>query len=466
MPKPRPDAGQVLSVRLSLRVPASLRPRANSARPAAVWPTTVRLLPFAGHQGRVPWLATHGPGMREILQRIIRDGRISTFVMNEFYQLVLARSIDAHAGHIGDLARRLCGAAHVDQSSAGPDGAFSPPTGSPYHSALVIRDGEAFYAIGVEWRGKPDPKLDAIIAKALGRPTSADLPKGPDYSAIRAVRAFRIDQAGGLEQVLDDIVEDTWRSSMLVSVTASYANLVDNNRTWTDGVSRLNAAGVDHWRGFFAALRRVLIADSAERVVTDAAAYGARAFSNAHDADLEDYVAVREFAGEVAKVDGFLPSAAAAALASNLEAFKAENDLSYLLSRGYLLQIHDACRSSGHVDKEAEFDFSDLNDGVYVRASDESISLFLHDQNRRMRIDLQREGEVIRSISVSSCPRLRDMDLQHLASFSVSPEGVAAITDGELIEGDDIRAWNSFVVCVESAALSLDLEYAPGSLTP
>jgi hypothetical protein len=402
--------------------------------------------------------------MREILQRMIKvDGRVSTFVTSELYQLLLARSLDAHGSHVGDLALRLSVAGHVGHGSAGSAGAFSPLTGSPYHSALVIPDADSLYVIGVEWRGKPNPKLDAIIARALGRPSPRESPKGPDYNAISTLRVFRVPQ-GELGRILEGLVRDTWSASMLISMTPSYANLNDN--TWTDGVARLNVAGVDHWRGLCGALRRVLTADAAERVLADAAAYDARLFNNFPDPELDDYAAAREYAAEVARVDGYLPAAAATALVANLETFKAENDLSYLLSRGYLFQVYEACVASGHGDEEAEFDFSDLNSGAYATGEAGVISIFLRDQNRQMRIDLQRDGDIIQSVSVFSRPRDGDRDLQLLAAFSVSLEGGPLLTRGTLIAGDDIRAWNSFVVCTESAALSLEEEYADGAPGP
>lgn len=404
-----------------------------------------------------------------LLKAMAPRGRIDQSMLSEAIKAIAGRSLEAHGVHLSELAVKLAAKKATDPQSArrlpGPSGGgelsvFAPPTGDPWFSAIVVRYGKELFVFSIGLSGKPDPKLDQFIEDLLGRAIPRRADRQPDPRNVRRVDVYRIPVAGNLAVLFSEISATKWRSDKLFG--SSFSSCGENGR-WLDGNTDLSAAGVDHWVEAFGALRIVLDLDGDQaRIVNDAKIVGARTYRNFGDdtPDLAHYDAAVDYGIHFARLDDFVPSANCVSGIDALVAAQAGLDLHGTVDM--LDRIHEACTRAGHVNEDGEFDFNDL--GCFAHADQEGNvkRVSLRDQNRRHRAEFAASADGV-TVSVFSAPA----DAPHgsekpLVQIIVRPnrsDEQPMVTKGPGVVGDDIRAWNSFVSCVESADCCLEEDY-------
>ncbi|MGY3581797.1 hypothetical protein ACVIGB_000132 [Bradyrhizobium sp. USDA 4341] len=410
----------------------------------------------------------------QLFQQMIKDeGTISPFVITRVHQATSGQSLDAHGQHLGEVALDFARKGHVSRESALIDPfltLYAPDPGSSYHAALALKTPEDMFLLIVEWSGKPDPKLDRLLDEILEKKGARLRPRrdpaGPDYSRISEVRVLRLKNEDEIAAALKDAQESVWSPSLMIRARTSYR--FQGDRQWSPGNISVESEGIDRWPEFFAVLRRVLTAHDAGRVVRDGAEYATRIFPNEAGPrnDLPDYEAARLLGFSTAAADGFLPGENAEVMFRGLERFKAEADVRYLLNRDFLTGIYQHCLTQGHVAETSEFECNDMKDYVHVVERDGVVSLHLRDQNRRTRVDFTVDGDTVTSLDVWSAPISSPKDLSRLAKFDIRAGYRVETLEAPSIRLDGIRAWSSFVIGVESVAVSLDEYYSVASPAP
>lgn len=407
----------------------------------------------------------------DFLDAMAPRGRIDSLMLSEVLKSIVWRSVEAHGVHLSEVASHLAAGGAVDLSSARVGDsrsdirAFAPPTGDPWVSALAIRNGDDLFVACIEMSGKPDPELDNIFADIIGY-VPGEVSQ-PDPREVSRVDLFRLPVDGDLGKLFSDAGAG-WGSGCLFG--CSFSDNDHKTGRWDAGHVQLHADGLDHWTEAFAVFRSVLkTLGGQSRIANDAAAFGSRNYSSylKHTPALAHFEAAASYGDHLAGLDDYLPSASCVTGISDLLAAQVGRDLQG--SVDMLFRIHEACIRADHVSDDREFDFNDLNNFVHAAQDGDMRLISLSDQNRRHRAKFRTdEGGVI--IEVFSAPVDAPAGSETpLAQVIVPTDGVNAkpeVITGPGIGGDDIRAWNSFVGCVESADCCLDEEYGQSSPSP
>lgn len=405
-------------------------------------------------------------------------GRIDHTMPSEALKAIAGRSLEAHGIHLSELAVKLAAMGAVDLNSArslsasgdrGDVRVFVPPTGDPWVSALAVCTGDDLFVACIEMSGKPNPKLDDFIANHFGRTLRDRSDRRPDPQNVYRVDVYRLRAGGDLGKLFSEVVAEKWRSDKLFGCSFSF-EAHEKPGLWRAGNVDLSAAGVDHWVDAFAALRSVLeVVGDRSRIANDAEVFGSRIYSSYREAapDLAHFDAAADYGNHFARQDSYLPAVNCVKGMTDLAAMQAGLDMRATVDM--LFRIHETCVRFDHVSEDKEFDFNDLDDFVHADQNGKALQISLRDQNRRHRVEFQ-SGEGGVNVEVFSAPvdapAGSETALAHIAvrtdDRNVKPE----VVRGPGIVGDDIRAWNSFVSCVESADCCLDEEYNRSSPSP
>lgn len=404
-----------------------------------------------------------------LLEAMAPRGRIDQSMLSEALKAIAGRSLEAHGVHLSELAVRLADRGAGDQNSAcpmygrsdpNPISAFAPPTGDPWVSAVVIRAGEDLFVVGIELSGKPDPGLDKIVDDLLGRSLPRQAVRKPDPRDVRRVDVYHLPLGGDLGALNADINAKKWRSDKLFGCSFSFSG---EDGRWLAGNTDLSAAGVDRWVKAFEALRIVLDLDGdTARIANDAKVIGTRIYRNFRDEtpDLAHFDEASDYGIHFAYLDDFIPSANCVSGIEALAAAQVGLDMRGTVDMLY--RIHDACMRAGHVDEDGEYDFNDLDCFAHAGEAGGVQQISLRDQNRRHRVAFITDSSGVK-VDVFSAPVDAPVGSEKLlvqvAVCPDNPNAMPRVTKGPGIAGDDIRAWNSFVSCVESADCCLEEDY-------
>lgn len=404
--------------------------------------------------------------------------RMDQTMASESLAAIAGRSLEAHGVHLSELTVKLAAEGAVDLKSArafpAGDGrseawSFAPPTGDPWFSALAVRNGDDLVVTCIEMSGKPNPRLDEIITDHLGRLPREEAERRPDPRKVYSVEVYLLPAGGDLGKLFSDVVAEAWRHDKLFESSFSY-EVHDKPGVWHSGSINLSSAGVDHWVEAFAALRSVLEAlGDQSRIANDAESFGSRVYSNYREAaaELAHFDAAADYGDHFARLDSYLPAVNCVKGMTDLVATQAGLDLCG--AADMLFRIHETCVRGDHVDEGKEFDFNDLDNFVHADQDGDVLRISLRDQNRRHRAEFKvSEGGVnveVFSASIDA-PAGSEKPLAQIVvrtdDRNVKPE----VIRGPGIVGDDIRAWNSFVSCVQSADCCLEEEYSKSSPAP
>lgn len=409
-----------------------------------------------------------------LLEGMAERRRIDQSMLAEIMKSMAGRSLEAHGAHISKVAARLAASGAVDVDTARPlhgrfgskgPWAFAPPTGDPWIGALAVRVGADLFLARAELSGRPDPKIDAVIDRLLGTPAEKRAERVPVVEDVRRVDVYRLPSEADPKAVLADLAAGKWREKLFGCSFSSEAYDKGGAKTgrWNPGNDSLSGEGVDRWAEAFAALRAALeVLGDPGRIVADADMIRGRAWTAYGDETpcLKHHDMAAEYGRQYASSDDYLPSANCVTGVKEFTDAQVGGDIAALADA--IGRVHDACSRNGHAGEGGEFVFNDLDDRAHADGAGPRRSLRLRDQNRRHRVDILEDGNTIRFEVFSApidAPPAAD---KRLAAVELRRQGdllATRVEKGPGIVGDDIRGWNSFTCCVESADCCLEEEY-------
>jgi hypothetical protein len=395
-------------------------------------------------------------------------GRIDRSMLQEAMKTMAGRSLEAHGVHLNEVAIKLAAAGAVDPSSAQAlhaNGlwAFAPPTGDPWISALAVRSCSDLFVTCIEMSGRPNSKVDKFIENIFGRSPMRGPEPQPDPQNVYSVDVYRLPPDGDLDRLFADVAAEKWRFDRLFRCSVSF-EAHGQTGYWRAGNTDLSVDGVDRWVEAFAALRAALeMSGGPSRISHDGKISDSRIYLSYREKapDLAHYDAASDYGAHFARLDDYLPSANCVAGMTDIVSAQAGLDTRNIVDM--LFRIHDACVQAGHVSQDEEYDFNDLDCFVHAHQEGDVLRIWLRDQNRRHRAEFATDKGLVKVAVFSAPVDSTSGSEKPLAQISVRPDipnAAPEVKKGPGIAGDDIRAWNSFVSCVESVDCSLEEDYS------
>lgn len=414
-----------------------------------------------------------------LFEQMHDEGEVYPHVLMATYKAMLCRSAEAIMVSTGSIIAAVGTLPEEGlqlDSPVGPVQVTVPPSPSEHHRALLLQTPEAAYVAVLEFGSKPDAlsrSMAQMIAEHQGKVFDAAAFEAADR-AERAARADVITQITvcrvqePLERLLPRIIADEYVREAMFESRQSHPKF-EQPGLW-DAYGQENH-DLDGWLTFFPAMATTMRHCGLDAAfAAEMAAFRERVYPSLEG--FPSLAAAETLGWRLAQEDGFLPGAAARAALLRLETWQAERALQLRLAT--IQGLHARCTELGFVSEGTAFAHNDIDNHLHAPAATGHSGvdhLVLRDQNRTFLAMLFRgeDGQPGTLTVLHGGPDapLTKAGMGLLASFSIAPGGVVQAQAGPGLKQDSIRAWNSFLLDIETAECCLNEDHPrPGSPAP